>query len=84
MLDHVPPPPGFYDVLNVEDPSFRRAEALSFAVQDVLADDADKPIVRVAALAALIVAYMRNAPAEHRNALTQSLVDDITTQVADA
>lgn len=72
---------GFYDVLAIEDPDYRRSEALSLEIVTWLEEKDEHPIVCISALAHAIIGYLSAAPAKHRNDLTDSLLADIRRMV---
>lgn len=75
--------PAFYDVLKVEDPDFHQTEVLADAIITILYQTNHHAVVRIGALAAVIIANLLNAPPQHRTALTDSLLDDIRQKVAE-
>ena len=68
---------GLYDVLAVEDAGFHRAEALSQAIQRLLDDTNEHPVVRIAALATLVTVYLQRSPQQHRAAMVASTIGEI-------
>jgi hypothetical protein len=73
MLDAL----SFHDLVRLEDPDFRRSEAVCLAVGDFLDQYDDHRIVHVAALAHLIAIYFAECPARSRIHLLDTLICDI-------
>ncbi len=67
----------FADVLAIEDPGYHRAEALSHAIQCLLDDSDEHPVVRIAALASLVTAYLQRSSPQHRAAMVGSVLGKI-------
>ena len=72
---------GFFDVLETEDPDYRRSEALCLEIVAWLEAKDEHPIVCISALAHALIGYLSEAPAKHRNDLTDSLLNDIRRMV---
>jgi hypothetical protein len=67
------------------DPDYRRAEAIALNITDDLDADYtdDHQIVLISALAHILIAFMRQCPAQYRTVLTDSLLADLRQQILD-
>jgi hypothetical protein len=66
------------------DPDYRRAEAIALNITDDLDElHDDHQIVIISALAHILIAFMRQCPAQYRTALTDSLLADLRQQILD-
>ena len=66
------------------DPDYRRAEEIALNITDDLDElHDDHQIVIISALAHILIAFMRQCPAQYRTALTDSLLADLRQQILD-